>query len=68
MVHRRAFLFTSTLALLALSQVLFVQKLADIPTRPVITQRILVLSLPEPKAAVQCKASLGRTAVALGFG
>ena len=40
------------LALLAHAQAQVVQKVVDIPTRPGVTQRMLVLAPPEPKAAV----------------
>jgi len=40
------------LALLAQAQAQVVQKVVDIPTRPGVTQRMLVLAPPEPKAAV----------------
>ena len=40
------------LALLAHAQAQVVQKVVDIPTRPGVTQRMLVLAPPEPKAAL----------------
>ncbi len=42
----------SLLAMLSHAHAQIVQKVVDIPTRPGVTQRMIVLSPPEPKAAV----------------
>ena len=52
-MHKLKWLFgAALLALLAHAQAQVVQKVVDIPTRPGVTQRMLVLAPPEPKAAV----------------
>ena len=46
------FLAASAMAILSQAQAQTSQKVVDIPTRPGVIQRIIVLSPPEPKAAV----------------
>ena len=53
MMHKiKRLLGAALLALLAQAQAQIVQKVVDLPTRPGVTQRLLVLAPPEPKAAV----------------